>query len=229
MTRLTSLLVSTIQNANNVVTLHNFALENTFWPWRTSKHRNRDWKPIIDCAIVEKMFATNYRVPLLQRSPAAQLLRQRLKPVLEQFTKVRSCLPTDVLNRNVTTTDYLYPDEFRSTITQADFEPDVVTIETTKASIKRRVDAHAEIKSTVDRILDLSFAKVDQGTDAKVAPRVARATKALVRVCLSIFSRRYYTQSTITPGVVQNIRGTPRPGVQGHTHQRAALQKGHEI
>jgi hypothetical protein len=185
-TRLHDLLVSKIQNPNNVVSLHNFALEHTFWPWRTSKHRVRDWKLIIDSAIVEQLFATHYRVRLLQQSPAAQLLRQRLKPVLEQFTKSRICLPTDVLNRNVTTTEYLYPDHFSWSITQANYEPDVLNIESAKAGIRRRVEAEAELKSMVERILDLSFAKVDQGKQSKVAPRVARATKMLVRVCLSV-------------------------------------------
>jgi hypothetical protein len=168
------------------VAIANFCVAGSGWPWKKSRHRKRDWPPLIRAAVFESRLVTFYRAALLRTSAAGVRLRDGIAQVLGGHVKatvmIAATASGSVGTEQVAKWTYLDGIVAAARVTETQgpsFKMETFVAE--EASRKRKDHATRALQGIVTKIEKLPFVKVDLGQSSPVSREVTDALTELIR------------------------------------------------
>lgn len=182
-------LLSTMEKARHdrgYVSLNNFCVEATSWPWKKTKNKTRDWPLMLKAAVLEKRLVAHYRAVTLGQSVAGLRLRDGLAELLSMQLKVVGTLAVGSSGQVSTESlaKWTYPDGVKvepvarpATLETFDIEEFVSKTD----ARSRRGEAARAVQAIISKVDKLAFARLDLEKTSGVAAEVRAAEKELVR------------------------------------------------
>jgi hypothetical protein len=161
-------------------------LGGTSWDFKHSKNAARDFKPLIQSAIVEDAWVAEYRRDVLEWCPPALPLREDIQQLLSRMSKEKNkmIIADDQRLVTVKVREWRFPDGIEDVEVKFDGRKEEFDVINMMDSVKyrgRRTVGKELLRGIVKKIEAVPFAALDPYQPDVMAPRVHRAVQSLIK------------------------------------------------